>query len=148
MSDREYGLYIDGRYIEVTEEVYQEYKRAEEKEKYFMKRLKRGKAVMGEKGEEYRYIPSREISYEQFLGRNGNIPASGESVEDAVLRRKLLERLEEALHSLSDEELELIQKLFYLEKTEREIGAAYHVSQAAVHKRKKRILKKLRSFFE
>ncbi len=148
MSDREYGLYIDGRYIEVTEEVYREYKRAEEKEKYFMKRLKRGKAVMGEKGEEYRYIPSREISYEQFLERNGNIPASGESVEDAVLRRKLMERLEEALHSLSDEELELIQKLFYLEKTEREIGAAYHVSQAAVHKRKKRILKKLRSFFE
>ncbi len=113
-----------------------------------MERLKRGKTVKGEREGEYRYVPSREISYEQFFKKNGDIPASDESVEDAVIRRKLLKRLKEALHSLSDEELMLIQKLFYLEKTEREIGAAYHVSQAAVHKRKKRILKKLRSFFE
>ncbi len=134
--------------IEVTEEVYREYKRADEKERYFMERLKRGKTVKGEREGEYRYVPSREISYEQFFKKNGDIPASDESVEDAVIRRKLLKRLKEALHSLSDEELMLIQKLFYLEKTEREIGAAYHVSQAAVHKRKKRILKKLRSFFE
>jgi len=38
MSDEKYGLYIDGKHIEVTEEVYREYKWADEKEWYFVER--------------------------------------------------------------------------------------------------------------
>lgn len=147
MKERDFYIHIDGHRVKVTEEVYREYTKAETKERYFMERLKKGKAVKDAEGKPGVFIPSREISYDQLLERNWNVPSSGETVEDAVIRKDLLEKLGTALHSLTDEELELVRKLFYLEKTEREVSAAHHVSQVAIHKRKKKILKKLRNFF-
>ena len=63
-------------------------------------------------------------------------------------RIRPLPMLEMALQTLTDEELDLIRKIFYLEKSEREVSAAYHLTQTAIHKRKKKILKKLKKFFE
>ena len=51
------------------------------------------------------------------------------------------------MQSLTDEERELIHEIFYLEKSEREISAVYNLTQAAIHKRKKKILEKLKKFF-
>lgn len=42
MSKHDFFLYIDGQAVQVSEEVYREYKRGEEKERYFMRRLKKG----------------------------------------------------------------------------------------------------------
>ena len=41
MVEKYYFLYIDGQPIKVTEEIYREYKRAEDKERYYMRRLKK-----------------------------------------------------------------------------------------------------------
>ncbi len=53
--------------MQVSEEVYREYKRAEDKEHYFMKRLKRGRFVVDDKNQTVTYVPGRETSYEQLL---------------------------------------------------------------------------------
>lgn len=45
MAEKEYFLYIEGKRIEVTEEVYREYYRGERRERYFMEDLKRGRTV-------------------------------------------------------------------------------------------------------
>ena len=63
------------------------------------------------------------------------------------MKAQALETLNKALQSLTDEERNLIREIFYLEKSEREISAAYNLTQAAIHKRKKKILEKLKKFF-
>lgn len=148
MSEKEVYLYIEGLAVQVSEEVYREYKRAEDKERYFMKRLKRGRFVVDEKSQTVTYIPGREASYEQLLEAEWAFAAPGEPLDDIMIKAQLMETLETALKTLTDEELDLIQKIFYLEKSEREISSAFHLTQAAIHKRKKKILKKLKKFFE
>ena len=147
MVEKDFYLYIDGQSVKVSEEVYQEYKRAEEKERYFMKRLKKGKFVVDPEKQTVEYLPSREASYEQLLEADWDFPAPGESVDGAVMKAQALETLNKALQSLTDEERNLIREIFYLEKSEREISAAYNLTQAAIQKRKKKILEKLKKFF-
>ena len=48
---------------------------------------------------------------------------------------------------LTKEERDFICALFFDEKTESDVAKALGVSQQAVHKRKNRILKKLKHFF-
>lgn len=46
MSEQDFYLYIDGKSVKVSEEVYREFMRAEEKEQYFMRRLKKGRFLV------------------------------------------------------------------------------------------------------
>lgn len=50
MPDKKYRLCIDGKYIETTEKACREYKRADEKERYFMELLRRAKNVKRGRG--------------------------------------------------------------------------------------------------
>lgn len=148
MSENDFTLYINGQPIQVSEEVYREFMRAEEKERYFMRRLKKGRFLVDSEQQTVTYIPSREASYEQLLEEDWDFPSPGETVDDTAVKMYLLEKLQEALHSLSDEEMTLIQELFYLEKTEREAAALFQLSQNTIHYRKNRVLEKLKRFFE
>lgn len=148
MSEQDFYLYIDGKPVKVSEEVYREFMRAEEKERYFMRRLKKGRFLVDSEQQTVTYIPSREASYEQLLEEDWDFPSPGETVDDTAIKTYLLEKLQEALHSLSDEEMELIQELFYLEKTEREVCAAFNMAKTTLHRRKNGILEKLRKQLE
>ena len=147
MAEKDFYLYIEGQPVKVSEEVYREYKHAEEKERYFMKRLKKGKFVVDPEKQTVEYVPSREASYEHLLEADWDFPAPDEPVDGAVIKAQTLETLDRALQSLTDEERELIHEIFYLEKSEREISAVYNLTQAAIHKRKKKILEKLKKVF-
>lgn len=148
MSEREYTLYIDGKAVKVSEEVYREFYRGERKERYFMKDLKTEKMVVDLESQTVRFLPSREDSYERLLDANEQFAASGEPVADAIIWAQLLEKLWEALHSLSDDDLKLIEELFFLEKTEREVGTMLNLTHSAISKRKKKILEQLKNFME
>ena len=97
MSEKDFYLYIDGQVVKVSEEVYREYKRAEDKERYFMKRLKKGRFVVDEDGQTVTYLPSREASYEQLLEADWTFAAPGEALDDVMVRAHLMETLETAL---------------------------------------------------
>ncbi len=146
MGEKNYYIRVGNMRVGVTKEVYAEYKRSSDKERYFMERLKKGRVRPGADGKTV-YVPGCETSYEQLLEAGWDIPVNAEAVEDAAVRAQLLERLAEALRSLSDEELALIHDLFYAEKSEREAGAERHISQAAVNKRKRKALEKLKKIF-
>ena len=60
MRKDKYVIYIDKTPVPVSEEVYREYKRAEEKEQYFMKRLKKGKVSVDRNGN-IDILPAKEI---------------------------------------------------------------------------------------
>ncbi len=108
MAEKEYFLYIEGKRIEVTEEVYREYYQGERRERYFMEDLKRGRTVTDPETKESRYVPGREDSYERLLEAGRDFPAPGESLEEHIACSVLLEQ---AVGSLGQEDQELIRAL-------------------------------------
>ena len=151
MQEKDFYLYIDGKPVQVSGEVYREYYRAEDKERYFMGKLKKGRTKVNpetQEIQEIQYIPSRELSYEQLVEQDWQFAAAGDSVEDRAVRADMLEKLQDVLQSLSAEEMTLLNELFYLEKTEREVAGLYAVSQNTIHYRKNRILDKLKKMME
>ena len=148
MAEKEYFLYIDGQPIKVTEEIYREYKRAEDKERYFMRRIKKGRYVVDQEKGNVFYLPSREASLEQLVEAVRDIPAPSGTAEDMAPKIYQLEKLREALDSLSDMDRELIRKLFYEGKTEREVCEDLGMAKTTIHRRKAAILGQLKKFLE
>ena len=69
--------------------------------------------------------------------------------EKMAEKRENLDKLQIAFASLTDDEKELIWLLYLCKEplTETQVASVLHISQPAVHKRKKRILEKMRSFW-
>ena len=148
MQEKDFYLYINGDPVKVSEDVYREYYHGEDKERYFMGKLKKGRTVVNQETQEIQYIPSRELSYEQLAEQDWQFSASDISTEDKVIKAIMVEKLQSVLHNLSTEEMALIEELFYLEKTEREAAELFAVSQNTIHYRKNKILEKLKKLME
>lgn len=148
MQEKNFYLYIGGKPVKVSEEVYREYYRGEDKERYFMGRLKKSHIMTNPDTQEVRFIPSRELSYEQLVEQEWQFATSDTFVEDMVIRAVMVEKLQSILHNLSAEEMALVEQLFYLEKTEREVAGLFAVSQNTIHYRKNKVLEKLKKLME
>lgn len=148
MSEQAFYLYIDGKPVKVSEEVYREYYRAEEKERYFMTRLKQERIVIDQETQTVTIIPSREDSYERLIEANEQFATSDKSVAETVVKAIQLEKLNEALHTLSDEEMTLIRELFYLNRTVREVSEQYQIARSTLQSRKEAVLRKLWNMLE
>ncbi|WP_270740071.1 RNA polymerase sigma factor [Massilioclostridium coli] len=117
--------------------------------RYFEADLKSERPVYGSNGEIKQVLPSREDSLDRLMEENARqFAAAAESVEDVVIRKLAVDKLHTALMQLTREERDFISALFFDEKTESDVAKALGISQQAVHKRKNRILKKLKNFFE
>jgi RNA polymerase sigma factor (sigma-70 family) len=125
--DKEYFIELNGRQIPVSKEVYYAFKRPAWREH-------KRRQVRAEK----------ELSLEAFADAGFEIP-SGEALVDEIVEDKLLlDMLSKALSELTEEERVLIDELFFNDKSEREIAREIGVSQPAIHKRRNRILEKLK----
>lgn len=142
-------LYIEGEKIPVSEEIYRAYYQLARKERYFSEDLKREKLFYDSERKIAVLLPGREDSYERLLEQNEQFsdPAT-ETPEKAAIKADLMDRLERALYTLSDDERMIIRELFYLEKTERQASASLHIPLSTFHGRKRMILKKLRTLIE
>ena len=76
------------------------------------------------------------------------IADQSQSVEEQAEMMILLDEIHAAISLLSEGEQKLIQEIFFDEMTERDLAGIYEVPQVAIHKRKKRILRKLRNILE
>ena len=103
MQEKDFYLYIDGQPVQVSGEVYREYYRAEDKERYFMGKLKKGRTKVNPETQEIQYIPSRELSYEQLVEQDWQFAVLDDSVEDSAARADMLEKLQAVLQNLSAE---------------------------------------------
>lgn len=144
-SEREFYLYPDGKRVQVSREVYEEYYHSKRKERYFMEDLKRGKTIVNQEEQTVSFIPGREDSYERLLDLGQQFPVQEELLEDKVLTTILLDK---ALKTLTSEERELIRELFYLGKTERQVSEMLNMAKTTLHRQRKRILDKLRGLLE
>ena len=140
----DYHLYINGQAVPVSEEVYRAYKHFERKEEYLTYDLKAEKFSRKTAS----FLPSREDSYERLLEANQQFVIQEVSVQVQVEKLLDIEIVRKALSFLNPVEQELINLLFYQEKTEQEVGILLHISQQAVNKRKQTVLIKLRKLLK
>lgn len=142
-------IWCDGQLIEVSDEVYAAYMKGDRKIRYFENDLKTERFLLNEDGTVKQIVPSREDSLDRLMDSNAEQFSDGtESPEDTVLRNLSYEKLHEALTLLTAEEQTLITALFFDEQTERDAATALGISQPAIHKRKNKILEKLKLFLE
>lgn len=135
-------------YPEASEEVIAVLRTTERKMQYQEYDLKVERTVVDQENRIVEQIPSREDSYERMLEQNIQFAEDSASAEEQALQNIQTRQLHKALLLLSDDERDLIERLFFQEQTEREIAAVYGLSQNAVNKRRKRVLDKLRELIK
>lgn len=135
-------------YPDANEDVIAVLRTTERKMQYQEYDLKTDQTVISQADQTITTIPGREDSLERLAEQEVQFAAETESVEETVLRRLQYAQLHRALSLLSDDERELIDRLFFRGQTEREAAAEMGIYHNAVHKRKNRILGKLKKFFE
>ncbi|MDD4145469.1 MAG: sigma factor-like helix-turn-helix DNA-binding protein [Prolixibacteraceae bacterium] len=126
-----YHIKQNGELVPVTEEVYRAYQQPKWREK---------------KQEEVRAMKETSLDVMLESGHEIRLNLGQALIEDTVLDKLLLDELLAAIMKLNDDERSLLHELFYKEKSEREIAKEMEISSIAIHKRKHKIINKLRQF--
>ena len=135
MDKKDYYLYVKGKAVKVSEEVYKAYWKITEHEKYLQR-----------KDWKYDVIPFSAMDYDgHFVD---NITDERIDIEKIVEVKMQIEELNKALATLTKKERELIEAIFYKEESLRAIGKKEKVSYKAIGKRRDKILEKLRKLLE
>mgnify|MGYP000862800842 FL=1 len=135
VDKKEYFLYVKGKEVKVSEEVYKAYWKITEHEKYLIK-----------KDWKNNVIPFSALDYDgHFVD---NIIDERIDLEKIVEVKMQIEELNKALATLTKKERELIEAIFYKEESLRSIGKKEKVSYQAIGKRRDKILEKLRKLLE
>ncbi len=129
-------LPLYGMLMEVTAETYKWYYKDKRRQKYI----------------DERSLLNGDVSYDaldtdETLGAEVFADKKTD-VESAVINKMTVAELRKAFLLLSPDERELIKALFIDGATERKAAEIYGISQVAIHKRKNRILAKLKDFLE
>lgn len=133
-----YFIELDEYVIEAPKKIYDEWHREKEWNRRQMK-LKEAKGI--------ETISFQGTNISRFGQGEDVTPDPMVDVEDDVICLTEIKRLRAALSQLDDSSRWLIQKLFLDRdcKSEREMAMILGISQGALHKRKMKILKKLKS---
>ena len=139
MDKKDYYLYVKGKAVKVSEEVYRAYWKITEHEKYLQR-----------KDWKYGVIPFSTLDNDgHFVD---NIIDERIDLEKIVEVKMQIEELNKALATLTKKERELIEAVFYTifykEESLRSIGKKEKVSYQAIGKRRDKILEKLRKLLE
>ena len=148
MNENKKYIAMDGKLIEVTQEVYEAYYRGLRKEKYYMHDLKVGRSKVDPQTGEKILLPSREDSFERLLEVTQQFEDGYTNVEGEVLHKMEVEMLHKALEQLKQEEKELIWSLYFEGISEVELSKRTGVGRTTLQYRKYQILKKLKNILE
>lgn len=127
---------LHGMLMEVMPEQYTEFYREQNRQRYLDRR-----------SADNRDISVDMLTTDEFNGTDILVDMA-EPVDDQAIRKVMLDKLISCLTLLEKEEQELICALFYVGLTERDVAKKYAVSQVAIHKRKQRILQKLKKMID
>ena len=148
MADKEkYYIAIEGQLLEVNNEIYEVYYKGKRKEQYFEQDLKIEHTKINKETGERIVVPSREDSFERLLEAEKQFAEDGNSVEDEVIHTIMVEKLQQTLKMLSEEENTIIQALFYEDLSETELAKRLGIARTTLQSRKYKILEKLKKYF-
>jgi len=135
MDKKEYFLYVKGKAVKVNEEIYRAYWRITEHEKYLQR-----------KDWKHNVILFSALDHDGHF--EDNIIDEKIDLEKIVEVKMQIEELHRALNTLTKEEIELMEAIFYKEESLRSIGKKEKVSYQTIGKRRDKILEKLRKILE
>lgn len=87
------------------------------------------------------------ILFERLLEAEKQFAEDGNSVEDEVIHTIMVEKLQQTLKMLSEEENTIIQALFYENLSETELAKRLGIARTTLQSRKYKILEKLKEYF-
>ena len=132
---KEYYLYVKGKAVPVSEEVYKAYWKITEHEKYFQR-----------KDWKHNVISFSAMDHDGHF--EDNIIDEKIDLEKIVEVKMQIDELNKALNSLTEEERDIITAIFFREESLRSIGERKNRSYQAIGKRRDKILEKLRKLLE
>lgn len=136
-SEREkYVIRVEETVVEVTREVYEEYYRMGRRERYLEERDQANDLIFFSALREDQDSPDMPIEDEHV------------NVENEVIMNMFLEKLPEALASLTNEEIDLIRELYYKGTSVREYAKRSDKGKSTIIGRRDKILNKLRRILE
>ena len=132
---KEYYLYVKGKAIPVSEEVYKAYWKITEHEKYLQR-----------KDWKHNVILFSALDHDGHF--EDNIIDEKIDLEKIVEVKMQIEELHRALNTLTKEERELMEAIFYREESLRSISRKEKITHQAIRQRRDKILEKLRKILE
>ena len=121
---KEYFIFVEGKRIVVSKEVYQAYWHETNKENY-QRRLDR----------------ENQLLFFCDLDHDGNF-------EGNLIDQNVDEELNRALASLTNEEREIIDALYFRDETTRNVASSFGLHQTSLIRKRNQILKKLKIILE
>lgn len=143
-EEKKYYISLEGKSFEVSRELYVAYRKGQRKERYFTHDLKEEHRRIDSITGEVRVVPSREDSYERLAEAEKQFMEEAESVENAAIRAVMLEKLNSALHLLTEREMGIIYFLFYKEVSEVQLAEKMGIARTTLRSQKYKILDKLK----
>ena len=135
MAKKEYYLYAKGKAVPVSEEVYKAYWKITEHEKYLQR-----------KDWKHNVMSFSALDHDgHFVD---NIIDEKIDLEKIVEVKMRIEEFHRALNTLTKEERELMEAIFYKEESLRSISRREKVTHQAISGRRDRILEKLKKLLE
>jgi len=122
---------------------------SDRKMQYFELDLKTERKRKNKRTKAVTVAPAREDSLDRLTENNEHqYLLEGASPEETLIERDELERLRCAIKRLEPEERELVQALFFEEKSERQYAESLGISQKAVNKRWHKVRMKIKNFMK
>ena len=132
---KEYYIIVDGKKVFVSEEIYKMYWKDTNHANY-LERVDRKHGLL----------------YFSEMDKDGhlvdNIPDKNVDVEKLVEMKALIDRLNIAMNSLTKDEREIVERLFFEDESLSSVAKRKKVSYQAIQSKKNTILAKLKKFFE
>jgi len=142
-------IYVNGQFVEVSEEVFTEYNKGNRKMRYMEQDLKVERIIIEPISETIKVIPSREDSLNRLIDESKKEFAyDQESAEDTVVQQIMISEMRNCLLLLNADELELINALFFEGHTERSWSKHTDIAVMTLYDRKIKILNKLKKLMK
>ncbi len=125
MSNRKY-IYVDGKRVYISDEVYNVLKKQKNGSEY-LERLDRKHLISN----------FSEVSIE-------NIADERVDVEKIVQMKILIEKMRRAMRELTDDELDIVQKIYFDDESLSDVANSKNISYFVLVRKRDKILKKLR----
>ena len=139
-------IFFNGKKIKVSEKVKKAYYKDKYKERYFMKKLKQDKILIDTENEEIKILKSRECYIENLKEFNFEV-SDDFNLEQFVILKIEIEKLRKALKLLKDNDLYIIENIYFINKSKRTVANDLVISHTTLIEKEKRILKQLNKLF-
>lgn len=133
--NKNYFLFINGKKIEVSEEIYKVYWREKNHENY-LKQIDRKNHLL------------LFSSFDHDGHFEESIIDEAVDVEKIVQTQMMIDSVRDALSKLSDEEREIIDRLYFNDETLRKVAKEKSIAHPTLIKRRNKILDKLRELLK